>query len=466
MRSVARALGDALTRSRGQLSFCLLAVACVVVSIWLTAPGFMSADSGAQLLQARTLALSDAHPPLVALLWRLCDRLIEGPVGLLIFNTSLHWLGMSALFWGLAGSLGVRGAGLVLVGFFPPLFANVPALWKDTVMQCALTAAIACLVVPASRIPRKLTLSVALLLCVLGIGARHNAAAAVFPLLVLPCFEVSWLKRFRPWKRLLLAATLAFILTASLSVGLGRVMAPLAKAEKFWQTIPTFDLAAMSLDTGQMLIEPESRVLTPGMGLTELKQLFRPEYNASLYYCVRGQGSGCIPLLRRTLDDERLAALAANWRHAIVQHPAAYLHHRFRFSLALVGLEGGPTQSYYLSGAPHHPLAKEYPLGPRAVALLAWIDAHLLGLWFRPWLYVLIGLLVLPMAAVRCLRSQSARVALALACSGLGYLLSSAIAAGTTDYRYTVWTTFCSVLAAIILVNGMLVARPEISGRR
>jgi hypothetical protein len=415
------------------------------MTLYLSAPGFMASDSGDQLEQARTLALRDSHPTLMALIWHCTDLLLPGPLGLLVLMSGLYWWGLSALFWALDGPVFMRAVGLVGVGFFPPVFSNVPVVWKDTLMQAALVAALACLVVPMRR-PILRWLAIALI--VVAIGARHNSAAAVWPLLALPILRLGWLSRQPRWRRLALACGLSLALTFALTQALQGALSRISQRDEFWQVIPTFDLAGMSLKANRLLVDPDSGVLTPGMGVDEIRSLYSGEYSNSLYYCLPFGGEDCVSLFRRTKDQVALARLTSNWLRAIRQHPLAYLQHRFDFSSALLAWSGGAKQTYYLATSPHHPLALDYPPPPRTIRMLAWIDAQVPSLPFRPWVYFSICCVLLPVALVRHLRGGPVLPVL-YALSGLAYLLSLFVAATSSDYRYSVWMILCAVLGVV-----------------
>lgn len=431
--------------------FAALGVLAFGLTVYLSLPGYMSQDSGEQLAQARSLLLRDDHPILMALIWRYTDRVLAGPTGMLVLTSFLYWAGLAALFWALPGSVVMRVLGAVVVGFFPPVFTIIPVVWKDTLMQGALVAALACLAFAAQR-RRARWLLLAGALFLVAIGARHNAIAAAWPLPVLfiLCLPI-WLGRAR-YKRLLLSCGIALGATVLVAVGLSRALSPLSKKTHYWQTVPIFDLAGMSLKAGEVLVEPESGVLTPGMGLAEIRRVYSPEYHAKLYYCLRKTRRGCLPVFRRTTDPQELAHLAANWRRAILAHPMAYLAHRYDVGRALLELSGGAKSNYYLDQAPHHRLAKPYPPSPQARTMLSFLDAEMQSVWFRPWIYLALSVLLLPVALARYLRGGPVLPVLLLF-SGLSYLLSFFLATGSSSYRYTVWTTLCCVLA---LASSML----------
>jgi hypothetical protein len=425
---------------RGGLIFVALALLGLGITLYLCAPGYMSADSGDQLQQARSLRLRDDNPVLMALIWRYMDMLIPGPLGMLLLMTSVYWAGLGVIFWSYEGPLIARAVGLLLVGFYPTNFTILPVIWKDTLMQASLVAAVACLIVPTRRwrVGRYL---IATLFVIVALGARHNAAAGVWPLLLVPLLGLPVLLGKPKWLRLLAASAASVALTLALTVAVDRTLSPLAERTEFWQMIPVFDLAGMSLQAGELLVTPESGVLTPGMGLDQIRRFYQPNYVGKLYYCLPFRGRRCVHVFRQTNDPQRLAALSSNWTRAILQHPLAYFAHRRAVVKSLLGIKDPAPGTFYLSGAPYHPLAVDYPLPARTTRFLNWIDSLVPRLGFRPWLYVLIGCVLLPLTLVRYLRGASLWPTVYVL-SALSYMLGLFVATGSSPYRYTVWTTF------------------------
>lgn len=439
-----------ISRRRDAIVIGLVGLLAFGVVLYVGAPGYMTADSGDQLEQARSFQLRDDNPVLMALIWRYMDRILPGPLGMLVLHNGMYWAGLSVLFWALRGPLVARALGLLAVGLFPPSWVNMPVIWKDSLMQGALIAAVGCLVIPAARF-RAARYVAAVVLFVIGIGARHNAAAAVWPLLALPLLGLPVLVGRSRWLRLLLAFGASLVLTALLTIAVDRALTPLAKRTEFWQMIPVFDLSGMSLRTGKLLVEPESGILTPGMGLDEIRRFYQPNYMNKLYYCMPFRGKRCVPVFRQTVDRERLAALSANWRRAILEHPVAYFKHRRGVSKTLLGLAHAAPGIFYADGAPFHRLAADYPLRPVTLRVFNWIDGQFRHPWLRPWVYVLLGCILLPVALIRYARGGSV-LSLLFLLAGLSYLFSLFISTGSGSYRYTVWTTFCVMVAVAVLV--------------
>jgi hypothetical protein len=432
---------------RGALIFALLAVGAIALSLYLSGPGWLAPDSGVQLTQARAFAFRDDHPVLMAWMWHYTDLVVPGPRGMLILMTAGYWLGLAGLFWALPGPLWARAVGFILVGFFPPVFSNVPVVWKDELMQGALVMALGCFAIQTRRwrLARLLLGGVAFLV---AIGARHNAPAAAWPLLAFPLIESRLLARWRPWLRWLTAMGAALLLTLALAIGLRRTLAPLAKATEFWQFLPAFDLAGMSLELNEVVIDRKTGLLTPGMGVEQIRRFYNPQYMNSLYYCLTFKGKPCVHVFNRTNDPRKLARLQQNWLREIGRHPIAYLKHRYRVAEPLLGLVGGARPIYYLDAAPYILFAPDYPVPERTVKLLSWIESHSGRLWFRPWFYLCINCIVIPLALVIFLRGGSS-LALQCALSGFSYMCSLFVGAGSSDYRYTVWTTLSTLLAVM-----------------
>lgn len=317
-------------------------------------------------------------------------------------------------------------------------------------MQAALVVVIACLSFPAPRW-RVARYVAALAFTCVALGARHNAAAGIWPLLVFPLLSLPVLLDKPKWLRLGCASVVGVVLTLGLTIAVDRVLSPLAKKTEFWQVIPVFDLAGMSLQAGEVLVEPESGVLTAGMGLEHIRYFYQPNYVNKLYYCLSFRGKRCVPVFRQTVDPERLAALRSNWTRAILSHPLAYFRHRRAVVKTMLGIKDPAPGTFYLEGAPHHRLAADYPLTARATRLFNWIDSLLLSWWFRPWIYVLLGCVLLPVALWRYLRGASLLPAVCIV-SGLSYMLGLFVTTGSATYRYTVWTTFAIVLGSVTLL--------------
>ena len=93
-----------------------------------------------------------------------------------------------------------------------------------------------------------------------------------------------------------------------------------------------FDLAAISIETGQMQLP--AFMIGPGLDVPELALAFRPWSNLPM---LTGTRHGMRASFDPPFTPDELAQLRAAWIDAIVRHPSAWLTHRWRVSRALFG---------------------------------------------------------------------------------------------------------------------------------
>jgi hypothetical protein len=366
---------------------------------------------------------------------------------MLVFTNVLYWAGLSALFWLLPGPIGWRALGFLAVGFFPPGFSALPIVYKDPLMHGALFVAIAC-VVPHTRRALAARLALGVVCFLLAVGVRHNGAAAAWPFLALPFMRLQVVARLRPWLRLLVGSAAGLLLAFAMTRAVDRALAPLSHRTEFWQTVPEYDLAGMSVHAGELLVDPDSPVFTEGMGLEEIRQHFNVDYSGTIYRCFQFRDRGCLPLFRFTLDHDELARLSHNWRSAIAAHPGAYLAHRWDLTRAMLTVNTSDRELYWLSTSPHCDFVQQYPYSERLLWLLSFMERHVRSVAYSPWVYVILGLLLLPFTLRRFLRG-GAPLPLLFLLSGGAYLLSILIGASSSTYRYCVWTILCALLSLL-----------------
>lgn len=450
-----------LSTRREGLTFVVLGVLAFGLTVYMCAPGYMGPDSRSQFQQARNFYFTDDHPVLMALIWHYLDRLVPGPLGMLLFTNALVWAGLSALFWVLPGPLGWRALGFVLLGFWPPGFSTLPIVYKDSLMHGAMLVAIAA-AIPHTRRALVARFAVTVVCLLLAVGVRHNGAAAVWPFLALPFMRLSIVARLRPWLRLCVGSAAALVLAFAMTRGVDRALKPLTHPTEFWQTVPVYDLAGMSVQAGKLLVEPDTRVFAQGMGLEQIQRQFRLDFGGTLYRCASYRPR-CVPLFRYTSDRDELDQLSQNWFSAIAEHPGAYLAHRWELTRAMLTVNTSGKELYWTSTAPHGAFAAQYSPSKRLLWVLNLMERNIGFVAFSPWVYVVLGFLLLPLALRRYLR-EGEPLPMAFSFSGGAYLVSNLVGASSTTYRYCVWTMMCTLLAVFALaVTG---AAPAVGARR
>jgi hypothetical protein len=203
----------------------------------------------------------------------------------------------------------------------------------------------------------------------------------------------------------------------------------------------------MSLQVNEVLIEPETGALSPGMKLDDIRRVYDPTDLLQLYKCRR---RGCTPVFERTTDAVKLRALSANWKRAVLAHPRAYLAHRW---LAFRGVLRIGDRNPEISGG----IARN-SLGVPTVRSEAgiWVVNLLRALprfpFYITWLYALLDCVLLGVGLFDFFKRGNA-LCFCLSLSGLAYLGTYFLAAGTPDLRYSVWTILTTLLAACALAG-------------
>ena len=99
-----------------------------------------------------------------------------------------------------------------------------------------------------------------------------------------------------------------------------------------WTLVALWDLAAMSVMTGTMLVPEFAR--SPGLTLDALRRDYTPLVNVPIFSGTQH--------VRHGLDDERysdeeLTALRDAWLRTVAAHPLAYAQHRWNVTSHLFG---------------------------------------------------------------------------------------------------------------------------------
>jgi hypothetical protein len=422
----------------------------VIATFW---PGFMSHDSVVQLGQARSLQLTDSHPPIMALLWHVSDRIIAGPAGMLLFMNVLYWAGLVLFFRFLCAPLWFRAASFSFVAIYPAVFCIQGIIWKDVLMQSALAAMLG-LALVYHRTRHWAALVGGIVLYVLALGARHNAAAAGWSLLALFAAAHPLLGKRSLALRILLAAAAAFIMTLLIHQATALSSARLAKQTNYWQTMLIFDLAGMSVQTNTNLFSQDTGSIRGDVTMKELKAAYNPREHLDLYKrCVRKRGGKCEVALRRTHDPVELRALKRNWRDAVWNHPGAYFQHRSVVYQHLIGMGVGIKSP--VTGIKGNDLGIQLAPSPFRERILKLVRGYYETPFFSVWVHLAV-LSFLAGVAFMLLLQKGETLPFSLASSGLLYNASFFIFTGAPDFRYSVWTILMTLLTAIALLGQAL----------
>jgi hypothetical protein len=400
-------------------------------------PGYMSVDSVLQLLQARADHYADWHPPLMAREWALIEVFVTGPIGMLLVQSALFLWGLWLL---LRRVTTPRAAALAaaLALLFPPVMTTMAVIWKDSQMAGFLAMG-AAMILSARRGVRAGGYALLFVAC----GMRYNAAAAILPLLVYALWSLP-----RPaWQRI----GAACLITIALFVASSRVNAWLTDEPQYpWHSsLALFDLAGTIRDAGRAS-DAEIRDELDGVPLAIHDDLYAKIDAAydprSWWFLSHGDHRIFDPPATEAQRD----AIARAWRRLVLDHPGAYLAHRWRVFEHLLGDRQLWASVYHLlSEDPSWLPGLHHDAAPSRIQgwLYAWLDRHQNSFVFRPYVYFWGSLLALALCA-----AGRRGYELALLASGLSYELSYLIVAPSPDNRYSHWMTTCFLLAALISI--------------
>lgn len=421
-----------------------------IVAWW---PGFMSFDAAYTWWQARGNTTTDITPPVFVWLWRLTGTVVEGPAGPFLLHLCLFWAGLALL----VNAFALR-APVALVVMLPVAFTPLPWLmrahaWTDVGLYCALVFAAAALArADASRRPRWLLLALPAL-AYAGL-VRHIALLAVAPFAI----AIAWLVlrdvRMAATARFAALAGIAAGQLAALAAAGWLLAAQVDRRAPLWPMIAQYDLAAVSIATGRILL-PDFMQLRP-LEIAELTRMF--EIWSLTAMLARSDGSLRNPIASVYTPAE-LAALRRTWIDTIRTEPASWAAHRWRYTRALFGTHPGgwPYELVFIDA--QIPYRDNPVVAGNRTALHAALMAGARRLLGTPalaaWPYLLVGLAAVPLAWRRRHDAAGRWAACLLASAGL-YALPYVFVGVSAELRYLAWPCVASLLAF-----GMLVVAPQ-----
>jgi hypothetical protein len=413
-------------------------VLCVVVFY----PGYISPDSIRQLTEGRAWSFTDWHPPLMAAVWGIVDRVVPGPFGMLVLHNAVFWGGL-ALFWRATYRRGVwPGLCLVASGFLPPVLALLSTIWKDVGLGASLLLASA-LLYTARREGSRVALLLSIPFLFYGYGVRQNAAPAVLPLAlwtgliacrVWPRLKLKALERHSIWP---LALGLAYFLLLTSAVLMTTRLLTGGRSSYILQVVLLHDITAVSIERGEVLL-PDYAKSGEDFSFARVAACYWPKDATALYMCG-AQG------LSLTRNPEEIEALRAKWLEVVAANKAAYLRHRWEVFKWTAGLGKEEVCFPYL--------ATSHSFGGYEVN--KWRVHQLFGavFWklrntilFRGFFWLLVTLALLSAAVAGRLRGELEAV-FVLSSSGLLYGLAYFFIAPACDFRFFWWTMLASLVS-------------------
>lgn len=439
-----------------------LALACLAFTLAVYYPGYMSYDSVAQLKAARQGVTNNSNPPMMSYVWRMLDKIIPGPGGMLILNLSLFWLSLAAIAHTVTNSNLLRAAIVLGSGFLPPIFGLIGTIWKDVGMHSFFLATVA-LSLLAQRHAKFWLLVCSTVALWLGCSYRHNGIAAAVPLIVMNTLIAAPLLKARypqhtarlanrRLERLTLVGTM-LMLTGLLYATTEFVNNAGVEDGGLWQFMLIHDLAGISLDQGVNLLPAET---TGGIiGIDELRGIYVGEHVASLFTPASRPILGAADqtsnlALTQMFDGKKLFHA---WLAAVLQHPMSYLRHRSFVAARLLVLKKGQPWGAFHIGIDANEFHITFQESALNKAVTDWLWLAVRNTWFySAWIYhvLLVAFLLLCFPAP----FRYGRFIQLTAASGILYALSNLALAGSGDFRYDMWAIGCCCLCFAMAAGG------------
>jgi len=410
----------------------------IAATVLVFRPGVMSPDSLGQFREALTGVFTmDASPPMMSFVWRQLLRVIPGPLGMMVFHASMFWIGLGLIAAACTTSA-VGGSLLVLgTGFFPPVFALLGTLWKDVGLGAAFTLVVGMILMGQKQGSRRLVL-LSFLPLFYGTAVRFNAAPAAFPLACLLCVALAGPRRAsrRNVSTLLAVSTLVTVFLVALvsAVNAAVVSQRSTGANLALQGSMLHDLAGMSLRTRTLLVPEYLR--RPPISLEWLRERYKP-------------GDGGNSFLYQfdfifAQDEQQYKQLQQAWRTAVISHPSSYLAQRGQVILTIFQIRG--IYDPFHRRIDPNTLGLVFPSRPVYERTVAFLD-DVTALFFRGWFFLALAFVVAVAGARRRVWS-----AVAVAASGICYVLPYVAVTGGSDFRYIWWMLLAALLSFTVLM--------------
>ncbi len=407
-------------------------------------PGVMPLEAFEQLREGRDWVFTDRHPPAMTALWGIVDRIVPGPLGMLVIQSGMFLVG---LYWILRRAMPLQRAAIwaCVVYVFPPIVAPLAVIGKDCLMAGFLVLGIA-----AVLDERRWVRVLGLVAFTAATAMRSSALAATLPLVVL-LFE--WQPGRRWYVRSAIAAGTWLAITA-VALGCNALLTD-RKMYSWHRSLALADIAGVLSFVDTELPDAELR---PLLAPTELRVerdihgAVRAKYKSDDFrQLISGEGrlwdaprDDPMPAPRRDAIDHARSTLVRD-------HPGAYVRYRLESFGETLGVNrkyaGGTIVRHRAQDAgllDHMGLGRGWSRYQEiGEAITTWFARR--TRLFRPHGYALLGLGLL----LLCRRNRDV---FAILLSGLTLELSMLPLGATPDARSSLWLVTCTCVGLVMLI--------------
>lgn len=452
-------------------SLAWLAVAAFIV--FLFDPGIMSNDSITSLEQARSFEFNDWHPPLMALIWSVLDKVIAGPAGMLLAQAALFAYACAALCANAFPNLSVRfPRWLVVVAFslFPPVMTLAGMIWKDIWMSSFLLLAVVHLfrLRDCSTPGEQRVHAIAVVLfCLAATAFRHNALAATAGLLAGTAYLLLY-PRLGTWVRLLVACAAGVIASVLLYLLVSLATGLIAKPAHPATAIYLHDIAGIITYSGNReeaarlaLADPTMLTDAPEQFIERIDTAYTP---AAAGRVVRTSRRTDTPFSVRVYSSDHDAEGVGRVRRALIRaYPGAYMEHRARAFICLLQLcdrKSWVNRSYVMN--------RQYVL-PESLGPQTWqytarriLLSPRLAILYHPGFWLLVTLVGGGIGLAR-LRTSRPSLLLFMGLSSAGLAFSLYFTSPIESFRYMHWVVVLGWIMTFVGAEAVLAKHASVA---
>jgi hypothetical protein len=307
------------------IAFRVTMAAGLLLALTVNLPGHLSVDSVVALVEARTGVRQTWAPAVSSWLLKLFDAQLSG--------TGLYVTALAAvLFVALMSLPRLRGRGTwvaVVLGALaiatPQILIYQGIVWRDVLFANLTVAGFICLAHAARNWkgrPPALPLAGALICLTLAALARQNGLILV----VAAAAVLAWTVRHKGLGKSVAWGLGALIATGLLALTVNEIAQPQVIPDKFRLRPASLILEHYDI-IGAKAHDPSLRFTAIGK-VNPTAQALLETRSPKVYSSVRIDTLDADPVVGRTLWHVPDAAMNAQWREVILQHPMAYLEHR------------------------------------------------------------------------------------------------------------------------------------------
>lgn len=417
----------------------LVALAGFAVDIAAFWPGQMSFDSAYTWWQARGGTTTDIAPPVLIHLWRVCDAIVDGPGLVFALHLALFWSGLALIADAFAATCRRTIALMLVVALTPVTWLLRSHVWTDVALFSSLVF-VAGALLQAQTTGRRAWIVAALPVLFYASAVRFNALPAVLPFAL-------WIGALVAASRVRVALAASCLVFAMAAFG-ALVNAQVDRHVPLWTATAEWDLAAISVATGEMLLPPF--MIGPGLDVDELAHAFR---HWSPVPMLQNTTHGMRDPFMEDYTPEQLSTLRAAWLGAIRAHPGAWLAQKRRQAVALLDVHDADWPRELVFADDEFQYRDNPPVARNRsalhVALMATAETLRSTRVLAGWPYLALGLVALPFAWRRR-RELAGGVALVALASAWLYLVPM-LPLVAAELRYLGWPCCASVLAAALV---------------